>query len=571
MKGGGTYTPIAVAGKHRRTDVSAAPTRAAPVLACRAMEAATSSRAVERYAPWIAGALVALAVALPRMPPAADLPQFEMIAAALRDVGDPRRFPSSVYVRSMGSANQLFFLLAWPLSYLIAVDVLVRGLFALVLGLLPVLTARAARHLGVSPLVGVVVAPLALGFGFRWALVAYLVGVTLLLAAVPDLEQLARAPTPRRALRGVAWGVLIGLAHGSSAVFLATLLGALALCARPPWRRLPWVAAPAVAALAAFALGFVQWQQRLTPATATVGHRDVAFTARPALVAYAVWGPLASPWSYALPALFALGVVALGLGRWGRAPRAPASRAMLLTAAALAAQFFLWPSELGGAGLVFHRFAMPAAVFLALGLAGGGGAGVGRALASALGLAAMLAALHPLIASVDRAYRDLDRIIARVAVGAAVVELDLVEPPYVMSVYTHAHGRVVALRGGRSQDSFALLPQFMVRLRPECAWLETRERLRWPENLVPAVDLTRFRYVLVRHARRHDPALIDRALAPEARLVAREGRWSLYETTRPLRPLDEPDRPTSDVHGETLGQRVRALGGVDVFPRLPGS
>ncbi len=532
------------------------------------MEAATSSRAVERVAPWIAGALIALAVLLPRMPPAADLPQFEMLAAALRDVGDPRRFPSSVYVRSMGSANQLFFLIAWPLSYLIAVDVLVRGLFALVLGLLPVVTARAARHLGVSPLVGVVVAPLALGFGFRWALVAYLVGVTLLLAAVPDLELLARDPTPRRALRGAAWGVLIGLAHGSSAVFLVTLLGALALGSRPALRRLPWVAAPAVAALTVFALGFVQWQQRLTTATATVGHHDVAFTARPALLAYAIWGPLAAPWSYVLPGLFTLGLVALALGRRSRKPRTPASRAMLMTAAALAAQFFLWPSELGGAGLVFHRFAMPAAVFLALGLAGDRGAGIGRALTSALGLAAMLAALHPLIVSVDRAYRDLDRIIARVAVGSAVVELDLVELPYVMSVYTHAHGRVVALRGGRSHDSFALLPQFMVRLRSECAWIETRERLRWPANLVPAADLTRFRYVLVRHARRHDPGLIDRALAPEARLVAREGRWSLYESTLPLRPLDEPERRVREVSADTLGERVRALGGDDVFPRL---
>lgn len=518
----------------------------------------------------VAALLASLPVALARMAPSADLGQHELMVAAMRDFGDPVRFPASVYQLSLGNANQLFFLVAWPLSYVVPVDALCRALLALLVAAVPLLAARAAHHAGRSPLVGAALAPLALGFAFRWSLISYLLGFVLFLGAMPALDRLAREPSPKAAARAALWAVALALAHGSAAFLLATLTAATLVTARRPWRAWALIAAPATVSLAVFGASFLRFQSQVVRETSTPGGYGIALAARPGLLLWSLYGPL-DPWAHlAVPALLALGLVALArTSPTDGTPRI--DRRLGLTAALCLAQFFAWPSELGGAGLVFHRFALFAAALFALSVRTTQRPLTAlRGAVAMAGLAAMLVALGPLMRIVDGAWRDLDRVIARVEPGSAIAELDLVEVPYTLHVYGAAVARVVALRGGVTQNDFTIAPQYPVHRHPRAAWYRTRERLFWPQSFMPAADFRRFRYALVRRSRRHDTAVLDRAMAPEGRLVAHEGRWSLYESTLARLPLDASEVPLPTPAPETLRQRIAAMGRPFVFPAPAG-
>jgi len=383
-----------------------------------------------------ASLIVGLAAALPRMPPCADLAQHEMILAALRGLGDPTRFPSPPYEYALYSANQLFFYGAWLLALALPVDLAARLAFAAVVAALPALSARAAWHAGRSPLVGVVVAPLALGFGYRWGLCAYLLGVCVFLGALPSLGALAQGPDLRRALRASAWAAALALAHGSSSIFLLTLTAVTLLERRRSLRELAQIAAPAASGLAVFALGWALFQSRVRGDTSSPSGYGIALSVRPGLALWSLYGPLSGWAKVTLPALFALGLALLARGAGGGAHRRYA-----LAAALCAAQFFLWPNEFGGAGLLFHRFALPAALLLALALPSASPRPRGRAALLLAGPCAMVAALWPLTRVVDRSWRDLDAVIARIEPGAAVASLDLAEYPGVMHVYGGAAAR----------------------------------------------------------------------------------------------------------------------------------
>jgi hypothetical protein len=64
--------------------------------------------------------------------------------------------------------------------------------------------------------------------------------------------------------------------------------------------------------------------------------------------------------------------------------------------------------------------------------------------------------------------------------------------------------------------------------------------------------------------------MLDRAMAPEGRLVAHEGRWSLYESTLARLPLDASEVPLPTPAPETLRQRIAAMGRPFVFPAPAG-
>lgn len=523
----------------------------------------------ERLVPWAAALVVALPVVVSRMPPAADLAQYELVLAALRDLGDPPRFPSSLYQLDLGGSNQLFFVFAYPLSLLLPVDLVCRLLLGVFVGTLPLAVARAARHLGRSPLLGAVAAPLGLGFAFRWGLVSYLLGVVLFFLALPAFDRLARTPRAAEALRASGWALLLALAHGSASVFAGTALGVLALAHRHSLPRRALVLVPAAVSTLVFGLSFAVFQVRTTAYTTTVGQSVIAVGRRPPLFLWAAFGALPGARMHLVEAVTAL-ALALLVARGRRASPPPSVDPRLAAIAALfVAQFFAWPSVGGGAGLIFHRFALVALVFGALALPTRGGAGAALGLTALAPGVAMLLAMLPLFRRVDASWRDLDPLIARVAQGSAVVELDLVEPPLVLSVYHHAHARVVALRGGRSYDDFLVLPHYSVRMRPALTWMRTRDRLAWPQDFIPSADLTRFRYVLVRLGRAHDPATLVRALAPEARPVARSGLWMLFESRLPRVPIDAPESWPARPAGATLEQRLRALPGPFRLPSVP--
>jgi hypothetical protein len=127
----------------------------------------------------------------------------------------------------------------------------------------------------------------------------------------------------------------------------------------------------------------------------------------------------------------------------------------------------------------------------------------------------------------------------------------------------------VALRGGVTNNDFSHLPQYPARTTPDRVWARARMRLMRPERFVPALDFQRFRYVIVRTTRRQDPAALTRAMAPEGRLVLSSGRWVLYASQLPLRPIAAPEPPEPSPLPPDLAARIAAQGVAFPFPQLP--
>lgn len=511
----------------------------------------------------VSAAMMGSLVAIPRMPPSADIAQHEFILAALRELGDPQRFPSPPYEYALFSANQLFFLCSYLVSRILPVDLAARVTFAAVVFALPLLAARAAVCAQRAALLGVIVAPLAVGFAFRWGLCAYLLGVCVFLAALPSLDALARAPTPARALRASGWAMLLALAHGSSTIFLVTLTGVTLVTARRALREWALIAAPALSGLMVFALGWALFQSHVRADTASPNGYGIALAARPGLLLWSLYGPLDAWAKLSLPALSLAGLALLSPG----AARG-VDRRLGLTALLLLAQFFIWPNELGGAGLLFHRFALPAALLFALALPSASPRAATRAAALLVLPLAMVVALWPLTRIVHRAWSDLDPVIARIEPGSSVASLDLAEIPWAMHVFGGAAARAVALRGGVTNNDFSHLPQYPVRTAADHVWARTRLRLMHPEGFIPALDFQRFRYVIVRTTRRHDLAALGRAMAPEGRLIARHGRWSLYESQLPRMSLTAREPTPPSPLPPDLQSRIAAQGVTFPFPRF---
>src|SRR5262249_46042557 len=120
--------------------------------------------------------------------------------------------------------------------------------------------------------------------------------------------------------------------------------------------------------------------------------------------------------------------------------------------------------------------------------------------------------------------------------------------------------RVLADRGGRALHSFAEYPIAPAIVRKDARWDEETLRVYiTPVNLRPAWDLTRFRYLLVRIPDAQRGALVDRALAPEGRLLAHEGAWWLFESTLPRVAIDAPNALPPAPPPPTIQERVSAL------------
>ena len=518
----------------------------------------------EKVAPWLAGTLLALPVLLVASPPACDFPQYERMVGLLRHYGDPRLAPRELFALHLGNANQGFFALAWLLAWLMPAAAACKVVVAGSVLALPVAAARLAAHLGRSRWVGALVAPLALGLLFRWGLLANLLGLAPTLLTLPLLDRYTDAPSWRRGASVAAAGVALALVHGSAPFVLGAVALGLALARGGPLRRFAWGAlavAPMTAVVAAqYALFRTQASAEFVASRALVA----GWRGRVVHLPLNAYGPLERPLAAALLALFAAALGALALGVDAPPGEGPLRRhRFALAAALLALQYMLWPSSLGGTGLLYVRFLVPALLLLAVGAPPPGPLVRHRlavAVLASAGVPLMLLGVAPAFRAAHKGYAALERLTARVAPGSALVGLNLTETPGGLAVFNHAHAHVVALRGGRSHDEFASLPQMPVRLRPEVDWASTTLRLQEPSAFVPEVDLRRFRYALVRVPNARTIAALPAAMGPAARLVAVSGAWVLFESRLAVAPIASPETPFAPAGAPTLGQRLEALG-----------
>jgi hypothetical protein len=527
---------------------------------------------VERALPWLAAVAVALPVALCRYPPMLDLPCHEEIVAAMRHFGDTTRHPRGLLAWNLGHPNQLFYFLAYAVAFLVPVAIACKVVVVASVAAVPLAGARLADHLGTSRWTAVAIAPLALGFFFFFGFVGNLLGLSLLIASLPLLDRFAREPTLRRAAMVVLALFLLYEAHESALLVGCLAIVVLALGRPPAFRATVW----RVALIALAAAGMVMEQAR------AMGHLSPQLRALPTVFDLALWQkrnglPEALLGLHgSTTTLFPFYVVTLAVGLLAahgvlqRGPPPPTGGPLLyldryrfeLLGGLLVVFYFVFPFSIVGAMWLHARFLTPGVAVLTIALAP-------RlptkpwllARAAAMGaIAAVVALLRPEFGATGALYADLDPLLARIEPGSAIVAVSLTGGLRRGLVFTvgGTAARASAERGGRMAVSFTQAsPIPPVVIAPEHRWDDSFARMaNDSRTLEPAFDLRRFRYVIswTPLAQADD---LTRALAPEARPVARSGGWLLFESTLPQEGLMSRE-PTS--HGEeSLRARLEAL------------
>jgi hypothetical protein len=528
--------------------------------------------ALTRIAPWVAAIAVALPVLAYRYPPMFDLPCHEEIVSAMRHFGDANRYPPGLLEWNVGHANQLFYFLAWPLSYVVPVDLACKLVVAASLAWTPLAAARLADYVGVTRAAAVVVAPVSLGFAFMFGFVGNVLGLAMFLAFLPLFDRLARAPTVKGAAGAFAALVALYFAHEIALAFgwiaIVTLSIAQPLRLRATALRL----APIVALVPGLVVEHAS----------TIAHRGPNLTGLPTVIDLAPWQKLAQiPESVlgrhgdatTLPAFVLLmgTLFLLGLDRFRSRSVEPSvarglraqidARRFELLGVVFVAAYFVVPFSVTGAMWLHARFLAPGVAVLAIAIAPRTGSSPWLVTRNApfLVILAMFALLRPELRATSDLYRDLDPLLARIAPGSAVAHVDMVGGPLRNLVFSvgGASARAASEHGGRMAVSFT-------QTSPIPAVVMTRAH-RWDGALLrisrdgvglrPAFDLHRFRYVLAWTYPTQSEPLV-RAMAPEARLVAKSGGWLLFESTLSLVPITSDEPPVGNE--ETVGDRLRA-------------
>jgi len=519
----------------------------------------------ERAVVWVAAAAVSLPILSFRYPPMLDLPQHEAIVGLLRHFGDPSFAPPGLYVLNLGHGNQLFHFLALALSYVVPLDWACKIVVAATIVANVVLAGRLAAYRGASRWSALLVVPAILGWLFLMGFAHDLLGMALLVGALPALDRHCERPTVRGALAVGALTLLLHFAHDSAMVVFAG--AALLFAAVQPLdaRGTPLRVAPFSFALA-IELADLRWMAPMNdPAIDAVPTVFIPVAHKLSTIPIILLGRYA-PWLvYPMFALCVVAVVWMIVERT-RAEGEPVprfGRAFLrryrfeLFAAGAFAGYLVFPSTLHGASLLYQRFLAPAYVLVVvLAPPRDGSMGATPRVLAALAPVLTLAALWPVFQDSSATARALDRIFSHVREGSAValVELDPVDPARVY-LPSGASSRVLAVRGGRALPSFTESPNAAVMTNRAVRWDETMLRLS-KHRFIPSHDLKEFRYVIVHTAFDGTAVLAKLALAHRAKLRAVSGEWLLFESTAEVAPVVSPEAPLENPQAPTLLERI---------------
>jgi hypothetical protein len=547
---------------------------------------------VERLAPWLAGAITALPVALAHYPPMADLPYHELVAAMLRHWGDSSFAPPSVYRLNIGYSNQLFYFPIALLGYVCDIGLASRIVVALTLLLLPVSAAKLADYLGVTRWTTALVAPLGLGWMFFWGLLANLIGLEIFFAFLPALDRFVGKPTFRGFLGACGCIALLHLAHDLVALTAAGTLVLFTLVSWKDWRANALRLAPAALAVGASVVG-----RTLTQDAASSYH-----TSLPAFYYYPLAhklvtlpGALFAGYEWwvrdLIFALSATPAVLFAFERWrhrsgetfarrNASGRGASTRAWAyanrfeLLAAALMVGYFAAPTNMRSTTLIYHRFAAPAWVLFVVTAATRTGAeqhgGAPSALDPPWALPRLLAAVVPFVQLLpswpaffdsDRVYRELDDVIHHMSPNSSYIVLEL-GPTAKNLLYQPltGGGHVVAELGGRAFFDYTTSPQAPVTQRVDQQWLEEFGRIDGHSyRFMPSHDFHRFRYAILHTTDERLAIVATAAMGPYAEFVYQNGEWAVLESKLPILPLDAPDEALPTPHPKTLHRLMTDL------------
>lgn len=559
-----------------------------------------------RAVAWLVGLAVALPVLVHHYPPMYDLPYHEEIVATLRSMGDERRFPPGLHAWNLGHPNQLFYFLAWPLAYAVGPTWACKIVVAASALALPPSMVRLARWAGVTAWVAPLSAAVAYGFSFRWGFVGHLLALPLTVLFTPWLDRCAERATARATLAACALLTTLYLAHeGALVVGCGTAL--VFAAAYPAGLRATAMRLAPVGFGVALAGAQLVYNARVMPPSLTraetmklplwqlleylpqtlVGPYDdttqrIVFWASSAALSLLVGRRLVAgsrawrgdlPWGRA--ARLPLGALAArfpwrpsrpGLSGWVHLARVD------LLAGGLLLAYFVVPFAANGAVWIHGRFLGPAFLMLLVALAPRDPPPL-AARGFVVAVAALVVAIaQPHFRDSSVIHRDFESLLPHVAPGSAIATIDAgrgYKRPTVAIEGVVA--RSVGFRGGRVAYSFVSASSIPpVRYAPGHAWNDPMLRLLAEQMwVVPPWDLRRFRYLVVWIPADVTADIFERALRPEARLVARAGRWVLFESNLAVVPITAPDEPLRG-EAEPLWDRLKRASD-EVQARAPGS
>jgi hypothetical protein len=537
------------------------------------LDAAHAGTRWEKLTPILAGLAVGLPNVLLRYPPMVDLPFHEGIVSVLRHFHDPAWFPQGLYLRNFGHGNQLFYLLAWPLSYLLGVElactvVVGASVFAVVY-----VAGTLAAHLGASRWAALLLAPVTVGWMYYWGLIGNIMGLAALLAMLPPLDRLAEAPSAKRALAATAGCLLLYETHE---LMLILYCGAALIFAAGHELRVRSTLLRISPFLFGLTISLVEhfWATSLvTPVNQRTPLAWAPVFRKLYTVPDALFGGLEPEFVYSTTAIVVLALALLLVARYRApaVPRPPGLRRFIrhyrfeLFGLASFALYVGLPADLHAATLVYHRFVAPAYAMLVV-CAGPRGAARGLRrtacfVASAAPVAA-LAGLFPLITDVSNTAGNLDVLMAEMQQDAAVAVVGLGPRSRELrnSAIASMGARVLTKRGGRLLFAFMVSPIAPVIYDPKYDWDEPVHRTLLDHYAFrPAHDFKRFRYALVHSTSAALTLGVVLALRPDARFVDTAGDWTLFESRLPLEPILSPDVPLPTPPPPTLRTLLKRL------------
>lgn len=493
-----------------------------------------------------------------RYPPMTDLASHEAVVAILRHFDNPLWAIPGVYESHWGFPNQLFYLLAWPISFVVGTTWACKlVVFASAFGMLPACLLL-TRTLNAPRSLAFAFSSLAYGYAFYWGLAPNLLATTLFVAVLPSLLRHAESPTATSAIRAASALLLLYFAH-ESVMLAAGLCFLISVLTSPSDRtRRGLKVLPGVLALGAVCLEQVVVRHHRSSSLqasrivfAPLQHRLLEFPSS----LFGDHGPVPER------LMFVLLVAGIATSCLGERAESPYRRSLVLSGVALLFAYLTTPTVLLGARLFHQRFAVLGILTLGAGLASG--ITIRWRIADVLGPSCCAASLLLAIPSFVASHQEvtaIDAVAEVIAPGASMIAFHAGEPTADEPAgWNGICGHLLALRGGRCWYDVTSSPISPVTRRKEHAWDEPLARIQKNEgNFYPNSDFRIFRYALFYVTNPRVAETLQQVLSRNAVLRAQAGHWQVFESTRDVLPITSTDAELPIAEGPSLVSEVRA-------------
>ena len=476
-------------------------------------------------------------------------------------------FPPGLLELQLGHPNQLFFLIAAGLAFIVPLTWALKLTVAASSVIFILGAARLCRHLRCDVWSLSLVVPISLGFSYYFGLQACQLSTGFLLAGLVDLDRFIKRPSTRSLFGALLWLPALHLAHQQALVIYSGASALFALGYLPSIRAVVVRAVPFLGGLSSVLLQLLIQKQQLQD-TAIVSADPIFLPIKERLsgIFMALFGAHMRVTSIGFGIVFAVAILVLIVlrireerFRWPGVLAALRDWRFQLLALCNMLFYFFAPNSFNTANYIAERF-LPWAVLIGIISLGPRTAPIPRVIRACLFLVPLAygVSMVPALREVEAQAQHLEKLIPFIEPGSSIALLDAdIAEPNMMFTTLYGDSIVAARLGGRPLHSFAYTTISVVRFQRQALWQDSLKRMMIPKtfNFRPAIDFTAFRYVILKSQSVAKNQLFSRLLMPEGRFVASTGYWTLLESTLPVRPVTAPfGKP--GYCGDSVGDRL---------------